>query len=119
MMEPMPGKKMLMMSISRPQDLVSIFGTSCPLRTPCESLGRRRPLGYGGSGMCVCVCARAPPTSPRKLAHVMSLMTSPQRFDKVRRRGFFLLSVTTFCTFFGSLCPNSVAMEFLEQHTST
>ena len=40
MMEPIPGKKMLMMSRSRPHDFVSTFGTSCFLQAQNTSTSK-------------------------------------------------------------------------------
>jgi hypothetical protein len=89
MMEPMPGKKMLMMSISRPQLLVSIPGTSCPLRirvrqSAAPSPSKRRAehgkdatwaSGTRDEARGAGHPLHLPPT------HVMSLMTSLHGFD--------------------------------------
>lgn len=90
MMEPTPGKKMLMMSISRPQLLVSIPGTSCPLRIPRASVGgsvsqqaacgarKGRNVGKWNEGRCA---RRGPSPLFPPNAHVMSLMTSLHGLD--------------------------------------
>lgn len=103
MIEPIPGKKMLRMNISRPHDLVSILGTFCCLIAPnalqytratAHSSSRRqiaaelnkthiaKQMLHSAHSRPRAAPPRGRPTHPASgLTHVVSDQTSSHGFD--------------------------------------